>query len=207
MAQKALQWTGDSGVLWCMNPLRLLTGLALGVLLSLPSLALAGPPAPSLFDIPLKNIDGKTASLKDYQGKVLLIVNVASECGYTPQYKGLQALQDEYKAQGFTILGFPCNDFGGQEPGGPEEIKTFCSTNYKVTFPLFEKIRVKGEGKHPLYEALTGASSPAAGEVGWNFTKFLIGKDGKILQRFDSEIEPESSEVTNAIKAALAANK
>jgi len=187
-----------------MNLLRLFACAALGTVLTLSTMAYSAPPVNSLYDIPLKDINGKPASLKDYQGKVLLIVNVASECGYTPQYKGLQALQDQYKAQGFTVLGFPCNDFGGQEPGTPEEIKTFCSTNYKVTFPIFEKIRVKGEGKHALYEALTGSASPAPGEVGWNFTKFLISKDGKILQRFDSEVEPESGEVNSAIKAAIA---
>src|SRR5882724_3315565 len=111
---------------------------------------------PSLYDIPLKDIDGKPTSLKAYQGKVLLIVNVASECGFTPQYEGLEAIQKKYEAKGFTVLGFPCNDFGSQEPGTADEIKTFCSSNYSVTFPLFEKLHVKGGEQHPLYAALTG---------------------------------------------------
>ena len=175
--------------------------------MAIAALALAIPTfagsSDSLYEIPLKNIDGKPASLKDYQGKVLLIVNVASECGYTPQYKGLQALHEQFKDQGFTVLGFPCNDFGGQEPGSATEIKQFCSTNYKVTFPLFEKIQVKGGGKHPLYEALTGAKSPAPGEVGWNFTKYLISREGEILQRFDSDVEPDASPLVDAVKTAI----
>lgn len=158
-----------------------------------------------LTSIPLKDIDGKDTSLKAYHGKVLLIVNVASECGYTPQYSGLQALQDKYKDNGFTVLGFPCNDFGGQEPGSAEQIKAFCSASYKVTFPMFEKVRILGDDKHPLYQALTGPKSPAPGDVEWNFTKFLIGKDGAIVKRFDSSVEPESAELTSAIESALAA--
>ncbi|HWY78557.1 MAG TPA: glutathione peroxidase [Verrucomicrobiae bacterium] len=159
----------------------------------------------SLYDIPLKNIDGKDASLKAYQGKVLLIVNVASKCGFTPQYKGLEAIQKKYQAQGFTVLGFPCNDFGSQEPGTPEEIKQFCSSTYDVTFPLFEKLHVKGSEQHPLYTALTGKESPFPGDIKWNFGKFVIGRDGKILKRFDSQTKPESPQVTEAIESALAA--
>ncbi len=161
--------------------------------------------AQSLYDIPLKTIDGKDASLKDFKGKVLLIVNVASECGYTPQYEGLQKLHAQFKDEGLAVLGFPCNDFGGQEPGTPEQIKQFCSSNYQVTFPLFEKVTIKGPQKHPLYEQLTGRQSPFPGEVKWNFGKFLIGKDGKIAGRFDSAVEPGSAELVNAVKAALAA--
>lgn len=159
----------------------------------------------SLYDIPLKDIDGKDTSLKAYQGKVLLIVNVASKCGYTPQYKGLEALQKKYEKQGFTVLGFPCNDFRSQEPGTPEEIKQFCSSTYDVTFPLFAKLHVNGKEAHPLYAALTGKDSPFPGPITWNFNKFLISRDGKIIKRFDSKTKPESAEVTGAIEEALAA--
>ena len=158
---------------------------------------------PKLQEIPLKDIDGKATSLKAYAGKVLLIVNVASECGYTPQYKGLQAIHEKYGARGFTVLGFPSNDFGAQEPGTNEEIKQFCSSKYAVTFPMFDKIHVKGSSQHPLYAALTGQDSPAPGEVKWNFGKFLVGRDGRILQRFDSKVKPESPELTEAIEKAL----
>ncbi|HSH17616.1 MAG TPA: glutathione peroxidase [Verrucomicrobiae bacterium] len=159
----------------------------------------------NLLDIPLKDIDGKATSLKAYQGKVMLVVNVASRCGFTPQYKGLEALHRKFKEQGFTVLGFPSNDFGGQEPGTTAEIKEFCSTNYDVTFPMFDKVKVKGDGKHPLYAALTGQSSPFPGDVGWNFGKFLIGADGKILARFDSRVSPESADLISAVEKALAA--
>src|ERR1700753_1861571 len=128
----------------------------------------------SLYDVPLKDIDGHDTSLKAYQGKVLLIVNVASKCGFTPQYEGLEALQKKYESQGFTVLGFPCNDFMGQEPGTPEEIKTFCSSKYNVTFPLFAKLHVNGSEQHPLYAQLTGTDSPRPGKITWNFNKFLI---------------------------------
>jgi glutathione peroxidase len=159
----------------------------------------------NLLDIPLKDIDGKATSLKAYQGKVMLVVNVASRCGFTPQYKGLEALHRKFKDQGFTVLGFPSNDFGGQEPGTAAEIKEFCTSNYAVTFPLFDKVKVKGDGKHPLYAALTGQSSPFPGDVGWNFGKFLIGADGKILARFDSRVSPESADLISAVEKALAA--
>ena len=158
----------------------------------------------SLYDVPLKDIDGKDTSLKAYRGKVLLVVNVASKCGFTPQYEALEAMQKKYEGQGFTVLGFPCNDFGSQEPGSPEEIKQFCSSRYNVTFPLFEKLHVKGQEQHPLYAALTGKNSPFPGDIKWNFGKFVIGKDGKILKRFDSRVKPDSQEVTAAIEAALA---
>jgi glutathione peroxidase len=168
--------------------------------------AATGADAPSkLQQIPLKDIDGKATSLKAYDGKVLLVVNVASKCGYTKQYAGLEALHKKYADKGFSVLGFPCNDFGGQEPGTAEEIKKFCSTEYNVTFPLFEKLHVKGDEQHPLYAALTGKSSPVPGDVKWNFGKFLIGKDGKILKRWDSKTTPEDKELTAAIEEALAA--
>jgi len=161
--------------------------------------------AEALQDIKLKDIDGKETTLKAYQGKVLLIVNVASKCGLTPQYKALQALQDEYGAKGFTVLGFPCNQFAGQEPGSNEEIKQFCSTKYNVSFPLFDKIDVNGPNRSPLYVALAGKDSPFPGDIKWNFGKFLIGRDGKIIKRFEPKTTPDSAEVTAAIEAALAA--
>jgi glutathione peroxidase len=161
--------------------------------------------AGSLFEIPVKDIDGKDASLNAYKGKVMLIVNVASKCGYTPQYEGLEAVHEKYKAKGFTVLGFPCNQFGGQEPGTNDQIKQFCSSTYHVTFPLFDKIDVNGEHRHPLYGALAGKDSPYPGDIKWNFGKFLIGRDGEILKRFDSKVKPDSPEMTEAIEAALAA--
>jgi glutathione peroxidase len=159
--------------------------------------------AGSIYDIKLKDIDGKDTSLSAYKGKVLLIVNVASHCGYTKQYAALEAIHQKYKDQGFTVLGFPCNQFGGQEPGTNEEIKQFCSSKYSVTFPLFDKIEVNGANRHPLYMELAGKDSPFAGDIKWNFSKFLVGKDGKIVKRFDSKVTPDSEEVTKAIEAAL----
>ena len=158
-----------------------------------------------LYDIPLKDIEGKAASLKPFKGKVLLVVNVASKCGYTPQYKGLEALHQQFKGSGFSVAGFPCNDFGAQEPGSNEEIKEFCAKNYNVTFPLFDKIHVKGPEQHPLYAALTGKESLFPGDIKWNFNKFLIGKDGRILKRFESNVKPDSPEMMKAIEGALAA--
>ena len=157
-----------------------------------------------LYDIPLRDIDGKNTSLKAYQGQVLLVVNVASKCGYTPQYKGLEALHQNYATKGLKVLGFPCNDFGAQEPGTNEEIKTFCSTQYQVTFPIFDKLHVKGPDQHPLYAALTGKEASFPGEVKWNFGKFLIGRNGKVLQRFESKVAPDAPELIAAIEAALA---
>ncbi len=162
--------------------------------------------AASVSDTTVKDIDGKDVSLKAYRGKVLLIVNVASHCGFTPQYKALEAVYEKYKDKGFAVLGFPCNQFGAQEPGTNEEIKQFCSSKYNVTFPLFDKIDVNGANRHPLYESLAGKSSPYPGDIKWNFSKFLIGRDGTILKRFESKVTPDSPEVTQAIEAALAAH-
>jgi glutathione peroxidase len=159
----------------------------------------------SIYDIPVKDIDGTVTNLSGYQGRVLLIVNVASKCGYTPQYKALEATYKKYSDQGLVILGFPCNQFGGQEPGSDEVIKEFCTSKYFITFPLFDKIEVNGANRHPLYNLLVGENSPFPGDIKWNFTKFVIGKDGKILNRFDSKVTPDSPEVTAAIEAALAA--
>jgi glutathione peroxidase len=161
--------------------------------------------AGSLYDIPVRDIDGKSTTLAPYRGQVVLIVNVASECGYTPQYRGLEALYRKFQGQGLVILGFPCNQFGGQEPGSNAQIKQFCTSTYQVSFPLFEKIEVNGPGRHPLYVALAGKTSPFPGDITWNFNKFLIGRDGRILERFDSDAEPESPPVVKAIAAALAA--
>ena len=161
--------------------------------------------APDLYSIPLKDIEGKDASLKDYKGKVLLVVNVASKCGLTPQYEQLEKVYLKYKDQGFTVLAFPCNDFASQEPGSNADIKTFCSSKYAVTFPLFDKLHVKGAEQHPLYTALTGKDSPFPGDIAWNFGKFLIGRDGKILKRFEPKVKPDDADLTKAIEAAIAA--
>ena len=174
------------------------------LLLSLALAQVASAQVKSLYDIPLKDIDGKDTSLKQYQGKVLLIVNVATYCGNTPQYAPLEAMQKKYEAQGFTVLGFPCNDFAGQEPGTPEEIKAFCSKTYSVSFPLFEKLHVKGPEQHPLYTDLSGPGSPFPGDVKWNFGKFLIGRDGKIIKRFEPGVKPETAAVVTAVEAAIA---
>ena len=151
----------------------------------------------------MKGIDGKPVDLASYKGKVVLVVNVASRCGKTPQYAGLQKLYDAHKDKGFVILGFPANDFGAQEPGTDAEIAEFCSTKYAVTFPMFSKITVKGDGKAPLYKALTEAADPK-GEVGWNFEKFLIGKNGAVIARFKSGVAPDDATLVKAIEAALA---
>jgi glutathione peroxidase len=171
-------------------------------LLAMTTVAL--PAADSLYDIPLKDIDGKDTTLKPYAGKVLLLVNVASHCGYTPQYAALEAIYQKYSAQGLVVCGFPCNQFHAQEPGTDAEIKQFCSAKYNVTFPMFDKLEVNGTNRHALYVELAGPNSPFPGNIRWNFTKFVIGRDGKILTRFDSKVKPDSPEVTQAIEAALA---
>jgi glutathione peroxidase len=183
-----------------MRPFTLFCALLPLLLLGVSAVQAAG----TIYDIPLKDIDGKSTSLNPYKGQVLLIVNVASKCGYTPQYAGLEALYEKYKGKGFTVLGFPCNQFGGQEPGTREEIKQFCSAKYQVSFPMFDKIDVNGENRHALYTALAGKDSPFAGKIGWNFTKFLVGRDGKILARFESKVTPDSAALTQAVEAALA---
>jgi glutathione peroxidase len=161
--------------------------------------------ASSLHEFTLQSIDGKPFSLADLKGKAVLVVNVASRCGYTPQYAGLQSLYAKYKDKGLVILGVPANNFGGQEPGSNEEIKTFCSRNYNVTFPMLAKVSVKGADQTPLYGWLTSeaANKNTAGEVRWNFTKFLVGKDGKPMQRFEPGVSPDSPELALAIEKAL----
>lgn len=166
--------------------------------LALPVLAVA---AASIYDYSLNSIDGAPAPLNQFKGKVVLLVNVASKCGFTPQYTGLEALYEKYKDKGFVIVGVPANNFGAQEPGTNEEIKTFCTRTYNVKFPMMSKVSVKGDDKDPLYTYLT---SQTGGEIKWNFTKFLIGRDGKILSRFESKVTPESPEVTQAVESALA---
>lgn len=160
--------------------------------------------AADLYNIPVKDIDGAATTLAPYRGKVLLIVNVASKCGNTPQYAALEALYSKHKDDGLVVLGFPCNQFGHQEPGTNAEIKQFCSAKYAVTFPMFDKIDVNGAHRHPLYVALAGKDSPFPGDIHWNFEKFLIGRDGKILHRFAPGTKPDTAEVTAAIEAALA---
>ena len=160
--------------------------------------------ASRLYSFTLNSIDGKPAPLGDYKGKVVLLVNVASQCGYTPQYSALEAIYEKYKAQGFVILGFPANNFGAQEPGTNEEIKTFCTRKYSVTFPMYAKISVKGSDQAPLYAYLTkDTGAGISGEIQWNFTKFLVDRNGNIVQRFEPAVTPDSKEVTEAIEKQL----
>ncbi len=161
----------------------------------------------SVYEFKMRDIDGKDVRLDAYKGKVVMIVNTASKCGYTPQYEGLQAIYDKNKDKGFVILGFPANNFMGQEPGTEEEIKEFCTLKYKVTFPMFAKISVKGEDQHPLYNYLTNkATNPEfAGEISWNFNKFLLDRNGKVVARYGSKEKPDGPEVTTAIEKYLAA--
>ena len=155
-------------------------------------------------DIVVKDMNGKAIKLSDYNGKVLLIVNVASKCGYTPQYEGLEKIYKKYKDKGFEILAFPCNDFGHQEPGTNDEIKQFCKSKYDVTFKLFDKIKVLGDDKCSLYARLTDNSVTEKSDIGWNFEKFLIDRKGKIIARFKSKVTPESKELISAIEKELA---
>ena len=160
----------------------------------------------TVHDIAVKTLSGQDASLGDLAGKTLLVVNVASKCGLTPQYAGLQRLHDQYRERGFAVVGFPCNQFGAQEPGTPEEIGEFCSANYGVSFPMFEKIEVNGPGRHPIYTELTAVpdAEGESGDIQWNFEKFLVGRDGKVVGRFRPLTEPEAPEVVAAIEASLA---
>jgi glutathione peroxidase len=153
----------------------------------------------SLFDLTVQGIDGKPMPLSAYKGKVVLAVNVASECGFTPQYAGLEWLYETYKDRGLVVVGFPCNQFGNQEPATEEKIQAFCSTKFKVTFPMAAKLEVKGPGQAPVYAFLTAGF----GDPKWNFHKYLVGKDGKVIQAFPSKVEPESAELKAAVEAAL----
>ena len=159
----------------------------------------------SIYSFNLKDIDGKDVSLNQYKGKVLLVVNVASKCGYTPQYEGLQKVFLKYKDQGLVVLGFPANNFMSQEPGTNEEIKSFCTLKYNVTFPMFAKISVKGNDIHPLYKFLTDKETnpQLGGDIKWNFSKFLVNRNGEIIARFEPNIKPDSDQVTQAIEKAM----
>ena len=161
---------------------------------------------PTLSDFSARRIDGHPQPLSEYAGELVLIVNVASKCGNTPQYEGLEKTYEKYKDKGFVILGFPANNFGGQEPGTNAEIKAFCEETYKVAFPMFSKISVKGDGMHPLYKYLTNLESKPLGKgnFAWNFEKFLIGRDGTVVGRFGNKTKPEDPTVVAAIDAALA---
>ncbi len=161
--------------------------------------------ASSVYDFTLKSIDGKPTPLSDFKGKVVLLVNVASKCGYTPQYTALEALYEKYKDRDFVIVGVPANNFGGQEPGTNEEIKTFCKSKYSVTFPMMGKVSVKGADQTPLYQFLTASDTDSkfAGEIKWNFTKFLVSKDGKIVNRFESKVTPDDPQVIAAVEHEL----
>jgi glutathione peroxidase len=161
----------------------------------------------AIYDIPIHTLEGEDSSLEPYRGKALLVVNVASKCGLTPQYEGLEQLQKTYGDRGFSVLGFPCNQFMGQEPGTAEEIREFCSTSYGVTFPLFEKIDVNGQQRHPIYTELTGKEDSAgeAGDIQWNFEKFLVSPDGDVVARFRPPVDPQDAAVVEAIEAQLPA--
>jgi glutathione peroxidase len=181
--------------------MKLLKYPLIGALLIMATSLYAGS---SLYSFTLNSIDGKPAPLAEYKGKVVLIVNVASQCGYTPQYSALEAIYEKYKGQGFVILGFPANNFGAQEPGTNEEIKTFCSRKYSVKFPMYSKISVKGDDQAPLYAYLTKQTGPGiTGDIKWNFTKFLVDKDGNVVQRFEPAVTPDSKELTSAIEKQL----
>lgn len=156
-----------------------------------------------MYDLTMQRIDGMEQPLSDYQGQVLLLVNVASKCGNTPQYEGLERLYEAYRERGLAVLGFPANEFGGQEPGTDEEIQEFCSATYGVQFPMFSKIVVKGEGIHPLYERLTSMPEPIGGEVRWNFQKYLVDRHGNVVQKFHPKMQPDDPELVAAIEALL----
>ena len=159
----------------------------------------------TIFDVPIRTLNGEPSSLAEQKGKALLLVNVASKCGLTPQYAGLERIHERYADRGFAVLGFPCNQFGGQEPGSPDEIATFCSTTYGVTFPLYEKIDVNGQARHPLYAELTTVADAAgdAGDIQWNFEKFLVSPDGTVVARYRPTTDPEAPDLLSAIEANL----
>ena len=163
----------------------------------------------NVYDYTLNTIDGQAAPLSAYKGKLLMLVNVASRCGFTPQYTALESIYEKYKDRGFVIVGIPANNFGAQEPATNQEIKTFCQSKYNVTFPMMSKVSVKGEDKTPLYQYLTdkSANPKTGGDIQWNFTKFLVGPDGQIITRFEPGVTPDSPEVTGAIEKALASLK
>jgi len=160
----------------------------------------------TIYDVPVRALDGAPATLRDYEGSVLLVVNVASNCGLTPQYAALERVHEKFATRGFSVLGFPCNQFGQQEPGSPSDIQTFCSTTYGVTFPLFEKTDVNGDDQHPLYTSLTALADDSghSGDIRWNFEKFLVNRRGEPVHRFSPLAEPESAELLGTIEQLLA---
>ncbi len=184
--------------------MKLLTAIVLAVLTGMQNKPSEGTKMPAALNFTMKSIDGKPIDLSKYQGRVVLMVNVASQCGFTPQYAGLEELHKKYAASGLSILGFPSNDFGAQEPGSDPEIAQFCKQNYGVEFDMFSKIVVKGPGQAPLYKYLT-AHPKFSGQLDWNFEKFLIGRNGDVIARFKSEVEPASKQMVSAIENALAA--
>jgi glutathione peroxidase len=180
------------------------TAFLLGMVILMTTSMPAAPPASSVYDFTLPSIDGKPMPLSEFKGKVLLLVNVASRCGFTPQYSALESVYEKYKGQGLVILGFPANNFGAQEPGTNQEIKTFCSTKYNVTFPMYSKVSVKGDDQTPLYSYLTKQTAkPIAGDIKWNFTKFLVDRNGKVVQRFEPDVVPDSAPVVSAVETLL----
>lgn len=185
----------------------LITPLMIGIAMGTPHAA--GDTPGTIYDFTVKAIDGTATPLSTYKGKVLLIVNVASKCGNTPQYKGLEALYRKYKEQGFVILGFPANNFGQQEPGSNEEIKTFCQTTYDVTFDMFSKISVKGSDQDPLYRFITSPETNPdySGDVRWNFQKYLVDRNGMIIGKFLPKVDPLSDELTSTVEKALGQNR
>jgi glutathione peroxidase len=179
--------------------------LTLAVSIAVVAIALLGTAQPtSIYDFTLNRIDGTTQSLGEYRGKVVMLVNVASKCGYTPQYEGLEALYERYKDRGLVVLGFPATDFAGQEPGSNEAIAEFCRATWSIRFPMFEKIHVRGEQKHPLYTWLTAQPAPLGGEIEWNFQKFIVSRDGIIVERLAPSTEPEDPGVIATIEGLLA---
>ncbi len=175
--------------------------LFLGLVLMTTTSMFAGS---GIYEFTLPSIDGQPMPLSNFKGKVILLVNVASRCGFTPQYTGLEALYEKYKDQGFVILGFPANNFGGQEPGTNQEIKTFCSTKYNVTFPIYGKVSVKGADQTPLYQYLTKEADPShTGDIKWNFTKFLVDRNGNVVERFEPNVTPESENVVTSVEKLL----
>ena len=186
-------------VLRSLNTRSILSVLVLSLFFATPLFA-----GSSVYDFSLPSINGQPTSLSSYKGKVILLVNVASKCGFTPQYSALESLYEKYKDQGFVILGFPANNFGFQEPGTDAEIKKFCSLKYNVTFPMFSKVSVKGDDTTPLYQYLTQKANPSVtGDIKWNFTKFLVDRNGKVVARFESPVKPDSPEVVEAVEKLL----
>jgi glutathione peroxidase len=190
-----------------VGALALLAGLVAGpVPAETPASADGAPVAQEAFvlDYQMKRLDGTSQNLADYRGQVLLLVNVASKCGLTPQYDGLEKLYDRYRERGFSVLGFPANDFAGQEPGSDAQIAEFCRSTYGVRFPMFSKISVKGEGQHPLYREITGLPAPLGGEVQWNFQKYLVNRRGEVVARFDPRTAPDDPALVGKLEALLA---